>query len=64
MRRRIAAAMKASPYRAGQLPEDLLDCGAEAHLQELIGFVEHERVQLRHVTRHPVVLQEIEKPNG
>lgn len=36
-------------YLAGQVPEDLLDCRAETHLQELVRLIEHEGVQLAHV---------------
>lgn len=55
---------KTPSHLAGKVPEDLLDRRAEAHLQELIGLIEHESVQLTHVARHAVVLQEVDKPDG
>lgn len=44
----------------GQEGEDALEGRSEAHFQELIGFVEHESVQLLHIRPELAVREKVD----
>lgn len=47
-----------------QVPEDVLDGRAEAHLEELVSLVENKGVEVPHVSPQAVILHQIKEPGG